>query len=231
MADNYDVFKMANSLSHTQSSDIDKALITSSNVNFLQDEISAGVDRSRSSIGYSVQLNWLEQISQPSANAMDIEVLTRSLAEIIVRIAQPSNLLFYGMNYILGSTFRQIVPSVKFVNNISLDYVERFSELLVDDADVINMADFASGNFGDTFDLIFVDLELVSHDFQIIDNAWNHLNAGGVMFLNIVNDFGSLYSLKNQHPYFHYLSRLTDDEDKYVFHIPVATGFTLVVKK
>jgi hypothetical protein len=40
-----------------------------------------------------------------------------------------------------------------------------------------------------------------------------------------------LYSLKNQHPYFQYLSRLIDDEDKYVFHIPVATGFTLVVKK
>jgi hypothetical protein len=231
MADNYDVFRMANSLSHTQSSEIDNVTIASSNTNFLQDEINAGVDRSRSSIGYSVQLNWLEQISQPSANAMDIEVLTRSLAEIVVRTAKPSNLLFYGMNYVLGSTLRQIVPSVTFVNNISLDYIEKFSEVPVNDANIINMADFALGNIEDNFDFIFIDVEMVSHDFDIIDNAWSHLNVGGVMFLNIVNDFGSLYSLKNEHPYFQYLSRLKDDEDKYVFHIPVATGFTLVVKR
>jgi hypothetical protein len=231
MADNYDVFKMANSLSHTQSSEIDNTTIASSNTIFLQDEINAGVDRSRSSIGYSVQLNWLEQISQPSANAMDIEVLTRSLAEIIVRTAKPSNLLFYGMNYVLGSTLRQIVPSVTFVNNISLDYIEKFSEVPVNDANIINMADFALGNIEDNFDFIFIDVEMVSHDFDIIDNAWSHLNVGGVMFLNIVNDFGALYSLKNEHPYFQYLSRLKDDEDKYVFHIPVATGFTLVVKR
>lgn len=230
MADNYDVFKMANSLSHTQSSEIDNAAIALSNTNFLQSEISAGVDRSRSSIGYSVQLNWLEQISQPSANAMDIEILTRSMAEIIVRVAKPSSMLFYGMNYVLGSTFRQIVPSVKFVNNISLDYIEKFSGVMVDDVDVVGMDDFASGNI-DNFDFMLIDVELVSHDFEIVDNAWSHLNVGGVLLLNIVNDFGSLYSLKNQHPYFQYLSRLIDDEDKYVFHIPVATGFTLVVKK
>jgi hypothetical protein len=230
MADNYDVFKMANSLSHTQSSEIDNAAIALSNTNFLQSEISAGVDRGRSSIGYSVQLNWLEQISQPSANAMDIEILTRSMAEIIVRVAKPSSMLFYGMNYVLGSTFRQIVPSVKFVNNISLDYIEKFSGVMVDDVDVVGMDDFASGNI-DNFDFMLIDVELVSHDFEIVDNAWSHLNVGGVLLLNIVNDFGSLYSLKNQHPYFQYLSRLIDDEDKYVFHIPVATGFTLVVKK
>lgn len=230
MADNYDVFKMANSLSHTQSSEIDNAAIALSNTNFLQSEISAGVDRGRSSIGYSVQLNWLEQISQPSANAMDIEILTRSMAEIIVRVAKPSSMLFYGMNYVLGSTFRQIVPSVKFVNNISLDYIEKFSGVIVDDVDVVGMDDFASGNI-DNFDFMLIDVELVSHDFEIVDNAWSHLNVGGVLLLNIVNDFGSLYSLKNQHPYFQYLSRLIDDEDKYVFHIPVATGFTLVVKK
>ena len=230
MADNYDVFKMANSLSHTQSSEIDNAAIALSNTNFLQSEISAGVDRGRSSIGYSVQLNWLEQISQPSANAMDIEILTRSMAEIIVRVAKPSSMLFYGMNYVLGSTFRQIVPSVKVVNNISLDYIEKFSGVMVDDVDVVGMDDFASGNI-DNFDFMLIDVELVSHDFEIVDNAWSHLNVGGVLLLNIVNDFGSLYSLKNQHPYFQYLSRLIDDEDKYVFHIPVATGFTLVVKK
>jgi hypothetical protein len=222
---------MANSLSHTQSSEIDNAIIASSNNNFLQDEINAGVDRSRSSIGYSVQLNWLEQISQPSANAMDIEILTRSLAEIIVRIAKPSSMLFYGMNYVLGSTFKQIVPSVTFVNITSLDYIEKFSGEIVGNENTINMADFASGNFTDDYDLVFIDVEMVSHDFDIIDNVWSHLNVGGVMFLNIVNDFGSLYSLKNQHPYFQYLSRLKDDEDKYVFHIPVATGFTLVVKR
>jgi hypothetical protein len=231
MADNYDVFRMANRLSHTQSSEIDNITIASSNTNFLQDEINAGVDRSRSSIGYYFQLNWLEQISQPSANAMDIEVLTRSLAEIVVSTAKPSNLLFYGMNYVLGSTLRQIVPSVTFVNNISLDYIEKFSGVPANDANIINMADFALGNIEDNFDFIFIDVEMVSHDFDIIDNAWSHLNVGGVMFLNIVNDFGSLYSLKNEHPYFQYLSRLKDDEDKYVFHIQVATGFTLVVKR
>lgn len=231
MNDNYSVFQMANLLSHTVSSDIDKAAIVASNAQFLQSEIATGVDRGRSVIGYSVQLNWLDQISDASSSAMDIEVLTRSIVEIAVRIKNPSKVIFYGMNYILASTLGDIVPTVHYVNTTSIDYMEKYTNTIMPEEKIISMENFVNGDIDEDYDLALIDVEMVSHDFSIIDNVWTKLPSGALMILNIVNDFGSLYSLKNKHPYFQYLSRLTEDDDKYLFHIPVATGFTFVVKK
>lgn len=231
MNDNYSVFQMANLLSHTKSSDIDKSVIVANNTQFLQSEIATGVDRSRSAIGYSVQLNWLDQISDASSSAMDIEILTRSIVEIIIRIKNPSKLLFCGMNYILATTFNEIVPDVDYVNTTSIGYMEQFTNTQIADDKIVSMHDFDDGNIGHDYDAIFVDTEMVSHDFSIIDRVWSKLPQNALMVLSSVNDFGSLYSLKNKHPYFEYLSRLTSDDDKYLFHVPVATGFTFVVKR
>lgn len=231
MNDNYSVFQMANLLSHTVSSDIDKATIVANNAQFLQSEIMTGVDRNRSAIGYSVQLNWLDQISDASSSAMDIEILSRSIIEIIVRIKNPSKLLFCGMNYILAATLKEIVPNVDYVNTTSIAYMEQYIDAQILDENIVSMHNFANGNIDTDYDILFVDTEIVSHDFSIIDNAWEKLSQNSLMILNTVNDFGSLYSLKNKHPYFQYLSRLAEDEDKYLFHVPVATGFTFVVKK
>ena len=231
MNDNYSVFQMANLLSHTVSSDIDKAAIVANNAQFLQSEVETGVDRGRSAIGYSVQLNWLDQISNASSSAMDIEVLTRSMIEIAIRIKNPSKILFYGMNYILGSTLNEIVPTTHYVNTMSIDYIEKYKNSEISQEKMISMEDFANGNIDSDYDAVLIDVEMISHDFSIIDNVWEKLPSNALMILNVVNDFGSLYSLKNKHPYFQYLSRLAEDEDKYLFHIPVATGFTFVVKK
>ena len=231
MNDNYNVFQMANLLSHTASSDISASTVVSNNAQFLQQEINTGVDRSRSAIGYSVQLNWLDQISDASSSAMDIEILSRSIVEIIVRIKNPSKLLFCGMNYILAATLEGIVSNVDYVNTTSISYMEQFTNTQILDEHIVPMQDFAGGNIDTDYDVLFVDTEMVSHDFSIIDNAWEKLSQNSLMILNTVNDFGSLYSLKNKHPYFQYLSRLAEDDDKYLFHVPVATGFTFVVKK
>jgi len=231
MNDNYSVFQMANLLSHTMSSDIDKSTIVTNNAQFLQSEIATGVDRGRSTIGYSVQLNWLDQISDASSSAMDIEILTRSIVEIAVRIKNPSKVIFYGMNYILGSTLNEIVPNVHYVNTMSVDYMEKYKNIKISEDKIVLMEDFVNGNIDEDYDIALIDVEMVSHDFSIIDNVWDKLPSNSLMILNIVNDFGSLYSMKNKHPYFQYLSRLAEDEDKYLFHIPVATGFTFVVKK
>ena len=231
MNDNYSVFQMANLLSHTVSSDIDKSTIVSNNLRFLQSEIDTGVDRSRSAIGYSVQLNWLEQISDASSSAMDIEILSRSIVEMAIRMKNPNKMLFCGMNYILASTLQNIVETIHYVNTTSIDYMEKYSGTTVPDGDIVLMQDFSSGNIANDYDLVLIDVEIVSHDFSIIDNVWSALQSNSILILNIVNDFGSLYSLKNKHPYFQYLSLLTEDDDKYLFHIPLATGFTFVVKK
>ena len=231
MNDNYNVFQMANFLSHTASSEIEPSVIVSNNATFLQQEISTGVDRSRSAIGYSVQLNWLDQISDINSSAMDIEILSRSIVEIIIRIKNPSKLLFFGMNYVLAVTLGEIVSNVDYVNSMSIGYMQQFTNTIINDEHIVLMDDFANGNIASDYDVVFIDVEMVSHDFSIIDNLWEKLSPGSLMILNTVNDFGSLYSLKNKHPYFQYLSKLTGDDDKYLFHIPVATGFTFVVKK
>jgi hypothetical protein len=231
MLNNYDLFKLTNILSHTTSSEINPIDIANNNSIIIQDEINTGVDRSRNAIGYSVQLNWLDQISDPSSSAMDIEILSRSMIEIIIRIKNSSKLLFLGMNYILGSTLKSIVDNVDYANIMNLKYMEDYINEPIDESNVISMQDIEQGNIDLDYDTVFLDTELVSHDFNIVDNIWEKLSSGALLILNTVNDFGFLYSSKNQHPYFEYLSRLTQDEDKHVFHIPVATGFTLVVKK
>lgn len=135
------------------------------------------------------------------------------------------------MNYILGSTLKSIVDNVDYANIMNLKYMEDYINEPIDESNVISMQDIEQGNIDLDYDTVFLDTELVSHDFGIVDNIWEKLSSGALLILNTVNDFGFLYSSKNQHPYFEYLSRLTQDEDKHVFHIPVATGFTLVVKK
>ena len=171
MNDNYGVFQMANLLSHTMSSDIDKSIIVANNAQFLQSEVETGVDRGRSAIGYSVQLNWLDQISNASSSAMDIEVLTRSMIEIAIRIKNPSKILFYGMNYILGSTLNEIVPTVHYVNTMSVDYMEKYTNTILPEEKVISMENFVNGDIDEDYDLALIDVEMVSHDFSIIDNV------------------------------------------------------------
>jgi len=230
MSDNYGVFQFANLLSHTASSEIDKALVVAKNAQFLQSEVETGVDRSRSAIGFSVQLNWLDP-GNLTGSTMDIEILSRSIVEIIVRIKNPSKLLFCGMNYVLAATLNEIVPRVDYVNTTSIDYLEQYIGAQIPDDHIISMQDFASGVIDTDYDVFFVDTEMMSHDFSIIDSAWEKLAQNSLMILNTVNDFGALYALKERHPYFQYLSRLTEDDDKYLFHVPLATGFTFVVKK
>lgn len=226
---NYDIFMLSNLFSHTTSSEVNKESIVNNFSSALQSESDTGVDRTRASIGYSVQLNWLDQAT--SEGGLSIEILCRSLAETIIRIKNPNKLLFGGMDYILGATINEIVPQVDYVNMISLDYMEKYTNSIIDSGNTVLMQDLESGNIDDDYDVLFFELELFSHDFSIIDTAWDKLKTQGLMCLWSVNDFGSLYSTKNEHPYYEYFIRLTEDNDKYVFHIPIATGFTLVVKK
>ena len=231
MSNNYELFQLTNMLSHTLSSEIDQSSIANNNLNILENEIRSGVDRSRGAIGYSVQLNWLDQISNSSSSAMDIEILSRSMIEIILRIKNSSKLLFLGMNYVLGATVKDIVSTVHYANILNLKYMEDYLNTSLNESEVISMQRIEVGDIDEDYDTVFLDTELVSHDFSIVDNIWAKLQTGSLLILNTVNDFGFLYSSKNQHPYFEYLMRLTEDVDKYVFHIPVATGFTLVVKR
>jgi len=166
MNDNYSVFQMANLLSHTMSSDIDKSTIVTNNAQFLQSEIATGVDRGRSTIGYSVQLNWLDQISDASSSAMDIEILTRSIVEIAVRIKNPSKVIFYGMNYILGSTLNEIVPNVHYVNTMSVDYMEKYKNIKISEDKIVLMEDFVNGNIDEDYDIALLMLKWLVMIFQ-----------------------------------------------------------------
>ena len=227
---NYDVLKIANILSNNQSTTLNKNLISNVCNTFYSDEIATGVDRSRSSIGMSLQLNYPSLFINPDSPGFDIELINRSILELGVHLLKPQKVLCGTVDFACAATLNELVANCDFVNTLSVHYLESFINQTIEDSRVISFQDIENDNFASDYDMAVIALELFSHDTSLIDTIWDHILPSGCMIMSGFSDFGTLYTQKDMHPFYEYLEKLCSDSDKCVIHIPVGTSIMYVIK-
>jgi len=235
MPESYSNPETSNIFSKTNSCLFGQENLTQSFLTILNSEIETGVDRSNEARGMSQQLNWhsavLGNLCHDNSSGYGAELFVRSLAEFVTRIKNPNTALCGSICHLVMAEIKNIVPNVDYINTIHLDYLEKYLNETFDDENIILMQDIESSNMNKFYDLILIDFEIFSHDFSLIDNLWSRINPNGMMALWNVNDFLKVYERGNAHAWTEYLMSLTQREDMYTFHIPILTGFTLVLKK
>lgn len=234
MPDNYNNPETSNIFSRTHSFELDNNNLRQAIVTALNSEIDTGVDRSTEARGMSQQLNWhsavLGNLCRDNSSGYDAELFVRSLAEFITRIKNPNTALCASICHLVMAEIKNIVPNIDYINTIHLDYLEKYLNETINEENIILMQDIESQILNKFYDLIFVDFEIFSHDLSLIDILWSRINSNGLMCLWNVNDFYKVYEKGTGHAWTEYLMSLTERNDMYVFHIPLLTGFTLVLK-
>jgi len=235
MSENYANPEVSNIYSKTKSCELSHQSLRDSFNTVLNSEIQTGVDRSNEARGMSQQLNWhsavLGNLCHDNSSGLDAELFVRSLAEFVTRLKNPNTALCGTICHLVMAEIKNIVPNIDYVNTIHLDYLEKYLNQSIDSSNIVLMQDIETSSLNKFYDLIFIDFEIFSHDLSLVDNLWAKIAPNGLMCLWNVNDFHKVYQRGTGHTWTQYLMSLTEREDMYTFHIPILTGFTLVLKK
>lgn len=235
MSENYANPEISNIYSKTKSFELSHDDLRQSFLNVLDSEIQTGVDRSNDARGMSQQLNWhsavLGNLCHDNSSGLDAELFVRSLAEFVTRLKNPNTALCGTICHLVMAEIKKIVPNIDYINTVHLDYLEKYLNESIDSSNVILMQDIETFSLDKFYDLIFIDFEIFSHDLSLVDNLWAKVAPNGLMCLWNVNDFHKVYQRGTGHAWTQYLMSLTEREDMYTFHIPILTGFTLVIKR
>ena len=90
----------------------------------IAEEVATGVDRSRDAVHYHDELNVYDMVSVGSAGFEAVYANLRTVEEMVIRLANPTNLLTIGVNVVAPA--RLGIGSLTVANTPHLDYFERF---------------------------------------------------------------------------------------------------------
>lgn len=219
------VVEKHSSASHT--SNINSAAEIASATAIVSEELGHGMDRSIDVVGYNDELCVYERVASDSPSFQAVNGHMRSMQEMLIRMANPSELLVIGVPY---CPLKLGIGNVTLINNLHLDYMERHMDISGLEYDVINMVDIENSNLPKIYDMASIHMPQVNHNFDIVTNIFSQLPVGGSIILTSTNDHGKLYEFDSSHDYVNLFSTLQDNENARLYHMAAGLGVSVVTK-
>ena len=194
----------------------------------IAEEEATGVDRTRDAVHYHDELNVYDMVSVGSAGFEAVYANLRTVEEMVVRLANPTNVLTIGTSVV--SAARLGIGSLTIANTPHLDYFERFMNPGALVYDVILMQDLRDQNYPKVWDCVTVNMSSVAHDFSIIENLYAQLPAGGSIVLRSAGDQGNVARYGAAHEYTSYFDSLMSNSDCFLYQIPSGLGTAVAIK-
>jgi hypothetical protein len=193
----------------------------------VNEELGHGMDRSRENIGYHDELNVYDRVASGSPSFTVVKQHKRSMQEMLIRMANPSELLIIGIPYI---PLKLGIGNITLSNNLHLDYMERHMDISDLQYETISLADIESNAFPKTFDMASVHMPQVNHNFDIVYNIYDQLPSGGVIALTSSNDHGRLFEWGNSHDYAELFTTVGDRAGANLYHMSAGLGVSVITK-
>lgn len=201
--------------------------ITAANA-IIAEEVATGVDRSRDALHYHDELNVYDMISVASAGFEAVYANLRTVVEMTIRLANPTNLLQIGVNVV--SPARLGIGSLTIANTPHLDYFERFMNPGALVYDVVSMQNLRDRAYPKVWDCVALNMPSVAHDFSIVDGLYAQLPAGGSIILGSAGDQGNVARYGNHHEYVACFDSLKSNSDCFLYQIPSGLGVAVATK-
>mgnify|MGYP007063360759 CR=1 FL=1 len=219
------VVEKHSSVSHT--SNIDSAAEIASATAIVSEEIGHGMDRSIDVVGYNDELCVYERVASNSPSFQAVNGHMRSMQEMLIRMANPSELLVIGVPY---CPLKLGVGNITLINNLHLDYMERHMDISGLEYDVINMVDIENSSLPKIYDMASIHMPQINHNFDIVTNIFSQLPVSGSIILTSTNDHGKLYEFDDSHDYVNLFDTLQDNANARLYHMAAGLGVSVVTK-
>ena len=232
----YDIYEFTHQLSNSPGTEYNYQEMSDFSSLALAEQTESGVDRSRSAIGFLINLNYLDFLSTPDSPSHHASIINFLMVEMLICLQKPKKILFAPLGYRALDinypfSLENNVSEIHVINAPILDYVERFFNINISDENTVDMQDIQDGNFDSDYDLIVVYLENFCHSDEMLLGLVDHLSSGGSLLLMATSDLGAFYVHQEAHAYYHPHRILLERDDVTVFHLPIGLGYTLVNKK
>ena len=193
----------------------------------VNEELGHGMDRSRDNIGHHDELNVYDRVASGSPSFAAVNQHMRSMQEMLIRVANPSELLIIGIPYI---PLKLGIGNITLSNNLHLDYMERHMDISGLEYDTVSLTDIENNVFTKTFDMASIHMPQVNHDFDIVYNIYDQLPNGGVIALTSSNDHGRLFEWEDAHDYAELFTILKDRAGANLYHMSAGLGVSVITK-
>jgi len=219
------VAELFTSAAHTSS--VDSATEIASAEAIVTEELGHGMDRSRDNISYNDELNVYDRVASGSTSFNAVNAHMRSMQEMVIRMANPSELLVIGIPYI---PLKLGIGNVTLSNNVHLDYMERHMDISGLSYDTISLADIENAVFPKVFDMASIHVPQVNHNFDIVYNIYDQLPVGGVIALTSSNDHGRVFEYSDAHDYADLFVTMQDTAGANLYHMSAGLGVSVITK-
>lgn len=200
----------------------------------LNAEVEAGADRDLDSIGTVGYLVSYEYIASGAEAMIEMAKQARTTMEMLFKLHKPQNTLFaisassFHFNFIESLSNENIYV----LNDEHLYRGETFFLNRETTASVLDYSDVFSGIFPSNLDCIcFSATDLfASSNENLVNQAFDALNVGGIMIIYDANDGMALYTQPKISPGYKVHQKLLSLSNANVYHMPLSLSFTVVTK-
>lgn len=195
------------------------------------EEVAAGVDQNRNSVGFSTEIAQYELHATGSLNFALITAAHASMMEGIIRSARPSSIYCGCMTSVRIVMAGEFNADLYFVNSIHLDYAERFLPVPENlEYSVISRQDSEAGSFPRGFDVSIIDATSATRNPEMLNALISNAPRGGIVLLSSSLDQGMFPRYGQSHDFWPMFNELASRDDVAVYHIPLSLGISVITK-
>lgn len=226
--DAIDMIKVAEAaVSADHKSNMDSAAEITAATAIVNEELGHGMDRSVEVVAYNDELCVYERVASNSPSFQAVNSHMRSMQEMLIRLANPSELLVIGVPY---CPLKLGIGNITLVNNLHLDYMERHMDISGLEYETLDMAAIEDSLFPKIYDMASIHMPQVNHNFDIVTNIFSQLPVGGSIILTSTTDHGKWFEYDSAHDYSDLYTTIADMENARIYHMASGLGVSFAMK-